>query len=98
MIEDQFEINDATKLITWQMMTVVDVAPTKNGAILKQDGKELNLVIESPENMQVSVIALDPAPLEIDKQIKNLKRIEIRIPAYLIKEKNGLIRVRLSGE
>jgi len=44
------------------------------------------------------VISLDPPPLEIDKTIENLKRIEIRLPAYLFPEKEGLVRVRLSGE
>lgn len=97
LIEDKFETNENTKYITWQLMTVADVIPTKKGAILKQDGKELNLSILSPEDLTVSVISLDPSPLEIDKQIKNLKRIEIRVPAYAIKESKGLIKVRLSA-
>ncbi len=97
LIEDQFEINEATQIITWQMMTVAKVLPTKNGAILKQDGKILNLSIVSPTDLEVSIISLDPSPLDIDKKIKNLKRIEIRIPAYIIKEKKGLLQVRLSN-
>ncbi len=98
IIEDKFEINDSTKNITWQLMTVADVEPVKNGAILRHDGKELNLSILAPEEMNVSIISLDPSPLSIDKQIKGLKRIEIRVPAWYIDEKEGLIRVRLSGE
>lgn len=98
LIEDRIQINEKTKEITWSIMTVADVIPTPNGALLKQDGKELQLSILSPEDMEVSVILLDPAPLEIDKQIKNFKRIEIRVPAYYFKEKEGLIRVRLSGK
>jgi hypothetical protein len=36
--------------------------------------------------------------MEIDKTIENLKRIEIRVPAYLFGDQKGSIRVRLSGE
>lgn len=98
LIEDQFEINDSTKNITWQLMTIADVEPVKNGAILRQDGKEINLSILTPEAMEVSIISLNPSPLSIDKQIKGLKRIEIRVPAWYLKENEGLIRVRLSGK
>ena len=79
-------------------MTVAQVIPVKNGAVLKQDGKELKLSILTPGDLEVSVISLDPPPLEIDKTIENLKRIEIRLPAYLFPDKEGLVRVRLSGE
>ncbi|MFT4537394.1 MAG: hypothetical protein ACI9P5_004778, partial [Saprospiraceae bacterium] len=80
LIDDQFELNDATKLITWGLMTIADVQLTESGAVLSQDGKELNLTILSPENVSISIISLDPAPLEIDKQIESFKRIEIRVP------------------
>jgi hypothetical protein len=98
IIEDQIETNDSTRTITWGLMTVAHVTTVKNGAVLHQDGKELKLSILAPQELEVSVISLDPPPLEIDKTIENLKRIEIRIPAYLFPEKEGLIRVRLSGE
>ena len=97
LVEDQIEINDSTKTITWAIMTVAEVIPVKNGAVLKQDGKELKLSILAPSEMNISVISLDPPPLEIDKTIENLKRIEIRVPAYLFKEREGAIRVRLAG-
>ena len=98
LIEDSFETNDSTKTITWGLMTQAEVQPTKNGAILKQDGKELNLTILSLAETNVSIISLVPPPLEIDKTIENLKRIEIRIPAYTFQNENGLIKVRLSGD
>ena len=98
LIEDQFELNDSTDIITWGLMTVADVLPVKNGAILKQDGKELKLSILTPEEVEISIISLDPPPLAIDKTIDNLKRIEIRMPAYLFPNKEGAIQVRLSGE
>ena len=98
LIEDKIEINDSTKNINWGLMTVADVIPVKNGAILKQDGKELKLTILSPKDLQVSVISLDPPPLEIDKTIEDLKRIEICVPAWIFKNNKGVIKVRLTGE
>jgi len=98
LIDDQFEVNDSTKLITWGLMTIADVQLTESGAILSQDGKELNLTIISPDNASISVISLDPAPMEIDKQIENFKRIEIRIPTYTVEVGKGNIQVRLSSK
>ena len=86
MIEDIFEINDSTKNINWGLMTQADVQATKNGAILKQNGKELILSILEPEGIAISVVSLDPPPMEIDKTIENLKRIEIRLPSYIFSD------------
>lgn len=96
LMEDSFEINDSTKIIVWGLMTTADVVPVKNGAILRKDGKELKLSILENENLNISVISLDPPPLEIDKTIDNLKRIEIRIPAWTVKNSEGKLSVRLS--
>jgi len=96
-IEDNFEMNDSTNLLTWAIMTTADVIPTEDGAILKQDGKQLNLAILSPANVGVSIIMMDPPPLKLDKKIDHLKRVEIRVPAYLFAGKQGNIKVRLSS-
>ena len=98
LIEDEVIPNDSTKTLTWGMMTVADVQPTKNGAVLLQEGKELTLTILEPTDLNISVISFDPPPLEIDKTIENLKRVEIRVPAYLFDQKKAQIRVRLSTE
>jgi len=98
MIEDHIVINDSTKDIVWGLMTVADVDITDNGAILKQDGKQLHLEILSPDDIHVSLISLDPPPLEIDKIIRNLKRIELRIPAWTVKNEECTIKVRLVGD
>jgi hypothetical protein len=95
IIEDHIEINDSTRNITWGMMTVAEVEMTEKGAILRQDGKRLNLEIISPDNLRISVISMDPPPLGIDKTIKNLKRIEIRVPAWTVKNHQCIIKVRL---
>jgi hypothetical protein len=96
-IEDTFVINKSTENINWGLMTVADVQLTNNGAVLTQEGKELLLEIEAPEGLVFSVISLDPPPLEIDKTIKNLKRIEINIPAWTINNNQVKILVRCKG-
>lgn len=98
LIEDEIEISEETKLITWQLLTQADVEITKGGAILRQDGQTLKLENLSHPEITVSVISLDPPPLVFDKTIENLKRIEIRIPAWTIKGDKTRIKVRLSGD
>jgi len=98
LIEDRIETIEATKMVTWQLMTTADVEIVKGGALLKQDGKQLNLQNLSHPNLTISIISLDPPPLELDRKIDGLKRLEIRIPAYLIEGGKDTIRVRLSGQ
>ncbi len=97
LIEDDIEISEKTELITWQLMTNADVQITQNGAILKQDGKELIIENLSHPELDISVISLYPAPLQLDKQIEGLKRLEIRIPAWTIENGKETLMVRLSG-
>ena len=97
LVEDRIIGNDSTKSITWGLMTQAEIHLTKDGAVLKQGGKELKLSVLDPEGVSLSVISLDPPPLEIDKTIENLKRIELRMPAYILEERQGIIRVRLSS-
>ena len=97
VIEDEIEKSEKTKLITWQLMTTAEVEIVNGGAILKQDGKTLKLENLSHPDLMVSVVSMYPAPLELDRQIEGLKRIEIRIPAWTIEEDKTSIKVRLSG-
>jgi hypothetical protein len=98
VIEDNIETNEKTKSITWQMLTQADVEFVKGGAMLKQDGKTLKLENISHPELQLSVVSLYPAPLKLDRQMEGLKRIEIRIPAWIIQNGKTNIKVRLSGE
>jgi hypothetical protein len=50
VIEDEMIISANTKLITWQLLTTAEVVIVTGGAILKQDGKILNLQILSHPN------------------------------------------------
>jgi hypothetical protein len=77
------------------MLTTADVQITENGAKLTQDGKTLNLQNLSHPEISMSLISLDPPPLMLDRKIEGLKRIEIRIPAYLFSSGPNRIAVRL---
>ncbi|MGK7396953.1 MAG: heparinase II/III domain-containing protein [Candidatus Cyclobacteriaceae bacterium M3_2C_046] len=98
LIEDYLELSQSTQQITWQLMTTAKVALTANGAILSKDGKKLYIENLSHPDLTFSVISLDPPPLSLDRRIKGLKRIELRIPAYLFEKGTGNIKVRLTGE
>ena len=98
VIEDKIEISEKTDLLTWQMLTAADVELVEGGAILSQDGKKLKVENLSHPNLDISVISLYPAPMLLDRQIENLKRMEIRIPAWTIENGKTTIKVRLVGE
>jgi hypothetical protein len=51
----------------------------------------------SPKKVQVTTVLLDPPPLKIDREIKGMKRIEIKIPANVFPDKKATIEVRLSS-
>lgn len=95
-IEDEIEISEKTELITWQMVTTADINLVKGSAILSQDGKQLKVQILSHPELSFSVISLNPAPLKLDGKIEGLKRLEIQIPAWYIKNGKTKLKVRLS--
>jgi hypothetical protein len=97
LIEDMIETNDETALITWQLMTTADIKFAEDGATLSQDGKSLKIENLSHPDLGFSVVSLDPPPLELDRQIGNLKRIELYIPVWTFKGEELYIKMRLSG-
>jgi hypothetical protein len=97
-IEDDLVLNDSTKNITWELMTTAEVTPTNDGAILRKDGRQLYLKIFSPQNAQVTTVSLDPPPLKVDRVVKGMKRIEIRLSSGLFPSKKATIKVRLSSQ
>lgn len=98
LIEDKFTISKSTQSIVWQLMTTADVEIVQGGAILRKDGKQLKLDNLANPELSISVIQLDPPPLYLDLKIDGLKRLEIRVPAYLVKNGEGMFKVRLSGK
>lgn len=97
LIVDKFETTPSTNMLTWQLMTTAEVELVEGGAVLHQDGKQLKVEILSPSDVSFSVISLDPPPERLDKRIKNLKRLELRIPAWIFEDGIGAIKVKLSG-
>ena len=99
LIEDEIVINSKTEQITWQLLTKAEVTVKPGGAILQQEGRTLNLEVLSSPGVPVSVVSLDPPPLDIDRRITGLKRIEIHFPAKVFYDSgsSGRISVRLSG-
>ena len=91
-------MSEDTELITWQLITQADVEIVDGGAILTQDGKSLNIENLSHPEYSISVISLNPPPFYLDTKKDNLKRLEIRIPAWKVESMATKIRVRLSGE
>jgi len=79
VIEDNIRTNDSTKSISWQMMTTSEVTVEEDGFLLEEKGKQLKIRVLSPSKVKLKVVSLDPPPLQIDKIIPNLKRIEIAI-------------------
>ena len=78
-------------------MTTADVEITDGGAVLHQDGKKLKIENFTHPELTFSVVSLYPAPMKLDRQIKGLKRIELRIPAWTCENGKDHIRIRLSG-
>jgi hypothetical protein len=105
VIDDKIEVSDETELITWQLLTTLDVEITSNGATLSKPEYSSNtpvkkLYIEnlSHSDIQMNVVSLDPPPLELDRRIENLKRIELKIPASRAESGKLDIKVKLMGQ
>jgi len=105
VIDDKIEVSDETELITWQLMTTLDVEITSNGATLSKPEyssttpvKKLYIENLSHSDIQMNVVSLDPPPLELDRRIENLKRIELKIPASLAESGKLDIKVKLRGQ
>ena len=97
LIQDNIEVNEATQTITWQLITTAEVEVTSNGAVLNQSGKKLLLENMTQTISQIKVVDLDPPPLELDRRIEGLKRIEINIPTDLAVDGKINFKIKLKG-
>ncbi|MGJ8641323.1 MAG: heparinase II/III domain-containing protein [Opitutaceae bacterium] len=98
LICDRIEPSPMTHKITWQLMTTAEVEVVKGGARLRQDGEYLDLEILSHPHLNVTIVPLDPPPLELDRKIEGLKRLEVEILAPAEISKPIDLRIRLTGE
>lgn len=96
-IKDDIQVNENTKLIRWQLLTTAKVDIQKEGVLLTQDEKSLFLQINSTQKHETKVVSLDPPPLDYDKQIDQLKRIEFIIKPDLSKGSTLQISVDIIG-
>ena len=94
-IEDEIQPEETAKVVTWQLITQADVEIVADGAILKQDGKKLRLINDSHPGIRFTVVSLDPPPHKLDKQIDNLKRVELRIPVPSGTGKSGSMIIKV---
>ena len=95
LIEDDIETNENTEYVTWQLITQAEIALIDDGAILKQDGKELKLNNLSHPGIRLDVISLDPPPHKLDKVMENLKRIELKIPVSDKDRNRKALKIRI---
>ena len=105
VIDDFIEINESTKTITWQLITTFDIDITRGGATISKPEyssvtpvKKLFVENLSHPDIEMKIISLDPPPLELDRRIEGLKRLELNIPSSSIEGGKIDIKLRLSGQ
>ena len=96
LIEDKIQPNETSELVTWQFITQADAEVVEEGVVLSQDGQQLKLINLSHPGIQFKIVSLDPPPHRFDKQMDNLKRIELRIPVSGTTDSFN-VKVRLVG-
>ncbi|WP_309396329.1 heparinase II/III domain-containing protein [Cerasicoccus maritimus] len=84
VVRDVVETLDRETEIRWGMATRADVtidSPTH--ATLRQDGKQLELVVKSPANAQLEIYPMDPPPNDYDAPNPGAKMIgfTVKLPA-----------------
>lgn len=96
-IKDDIQVNKNTKLVRWQLLTTAEVDLQKEGILLSQDGESLWLRVNSNQKYKVEISTLDPPPLPYDKQVDNLKRIDLIIKPNLDQGNVLMIKVDITG-
>ena len=52
----------------------------------------------SHPDIKMNIVSLDPPPLELDRRIEGLKRLELNIPSSLVTRGKIDIKIRLKGQ
>jgi len=76
-ISDEMVFSPLSRSLSWQMITRAELKTVEDGVVLQQDGATLYLRISSAAPYEVKVVSLSPPPLNYDKNIEELKRLEI---------------------
>jgi len=96
VIEDNIESSDETEVVNWQFITQADVQIADGGAVLQQEGKTLRVGNLSHPDFTFSVVSLNPPPHYLDAKKQNMKRLELRIPAWTMENGKTTIQIRLN--
>ena len=76
-ISDKLLFSAETRSITWNLITRAGVKVADGVVELQQDGATLYLRVSSGAPYEIKVVSLSPPPLDYDKDIEGLKRLEI---------------------
>ena len=105
IIDDSVEINESTKTITWQLISTYDIEITEEGATISKPEnssvksvKKLFVENISHPDIKMNIVSLDPPPLELDRRIEGLKKLELNIPSTLVTKGKIDIKIRLRGQ
>lgn len=82
LIQDEVEAAEPVA-IQWNMLTEAEIEIQGQKAILRQDGKEMQLVVLSPENARIRIESASPA--EPERQNPGVKKITVTFPEKLIR-------------
>jgi len=96
LVVDSVITNTNTSSITWQMMTEADIAITKGGAVLTQEGKTLKVENLSHSDISFTFLELYPPPHRLDIKMEGLKRLELNIPVDQLDQDEAVIKIKLS--
>jgi len=96
-ITDQLIFAESTEEITWQFMTTADVKIRKKDIELRLQEHQLKIKTLDELPYETKIIELSPPPLAYDKDIKNLKRIEIKFKREDFEKDRATIKVVLEG-
>ena len=93
-ITDDIVSTDSTQSVAWQFITRADVEVLEHGALVRQEGEQLELRVLSPEDPEIRVTPLDPTALPGETDLSGLKRIEVIVTLWA---SANSITVEISG-
>ncbi|WP_309382975.1 heparinase II/III domain-containing protein [Cerasicoccus frondis] len=98
VVRDVVETLDHETEIRWGMGTHADVTiDSPTCATLRQDGKQLKLVVKSPANAQLEIYQMDPPPHDYDAPNPGAKMIGFTVKLPANSEEVILVELRPGG-
>lgn len=80
VLDDEWLTTDRPVVASWQWLTKAEVSRTKQGLLLQQEGKTLDLLINASGNMTIDIEDVSAARNRQDSMNPNVSRIIIRLP------------------